>query len=99
MLFRSAINTLFFDSLNKPLFVRYGGDEFLLIINDKNSKINDVNSIIDRLQDTYSMLSKGLYSITIGYAYTQKGVSLSETINEADKRLLIAKKERRAQRN
>ncbi|NLZ67916.1 MAG: GGDEF domain-containing protein, partial [Spirochaetales bacterium] len=94
-----AINTLFFDSLNKPLFVRYGGDEFLLIINDKNSKINDVNSIIDRLQDTYSMLSKGLYSITIGYAYTQKGVSLSDTINEADKRLLIAKKERRAQRN
>ena len=45
------------------------------------------------------MLSKGLYSITIGYAYTQKGVSLSETINEADKRLLFAKKERRAQRN
>ena len=94
-----AVNTLFFDSQNKPLFVRYGGDEFLLIINDKNSKINDVNSIIERLQDTFSMLSKGLYSITIGYAYTQKGVSLSETINEADKRLLFAKKERRAQRN
>jgi diguanylate cyclase (GGDEF)-like protein len=73
--------------------VRKGGDEFVVIVRHINSEYlpNIENTILDRIKLSFS--EKGI-SASLGFALSSEcGHSLKDTINLADQRMYIVKKE------
>jgi diguanylate cyclase (GGDEF) domain len=87
-----TVDTLFFGSREKPLFVRIGGDEFLLIINQDHRDRARAEELIVRLEDTYELIAEGKTTISAGYAHTGIRVNLKQAIEKADAMLIEKKK-------
>ncbi len=80
---------------SSDLVARWGGEEFLVLC--PNSDLNEATNLAERLRlfvENYNFSVERKITISVGVA-EYKGQSLDDLINEADKKLYIAKREGR----
>jgi len=86
------------ESFRKSDFIiRFGGDEFIVLINLQNNHISNIKKIIDSLRKKVEE-KLSIYNLSFSYGvaiYPQDGKDLSTLLEKADIRMYEEKKKRR----
>ena len=81
----------------RPYIARYGGDEFIVLVESDN--LDDITTLTDSIRENLSSYSKNLpyeLNMSIGVAKHRDGQAPKELIHEADQLLYDVKEEKRS---
>ena len=78
----------------RPYIARYGGDEFIIVLEAEYSEVNELCSIINKLMSLESQKTEYKLSVSIGVAKYEEGMTYSDFINKADSELYKVKNKR-----
>jgi len=75
----------------RPYIARYGGDEFIIVLEAQYSEIEELCNNINKLMALESQKTDYKLSVSIGVAKYEEGMTYSDFINKADSELYKVK--------
>ena len=78
----------------RPYIARYGGDEFIIVLEAQYSEIEELCNNINKLMALESQKTEYKLSVSIGVAKYEEGMTYSDFINKADSELYKVKNKR-----